>query len=163
MVKTIVRNLRFTLTGFSDDGHGSKNVTIKVNYLFFKLLQGLFQLASTTTTTAERTSKKTTILHVEHTSSRLHDHKKKFSYAFFMKDVNTTTKWEFFFLFLNSKRTFDLLRVDIVVHMVSLNSHCLTDKHQTDGSPCSAPLHFKTQSNLLSTLERNVKRSQTKP
>ena len=24
---------------------------------------------------------------MEHTSSRLHDHKKKFSYAFFMKDV----------------------------------------------------------------------------
>ena len=62
MVKTIVRSLGFTLTGFSDDGHGSKNVTIKVNYLFFKLLQGLFQLASTTTTTAERTSKKTTTI-----------------------------------------------------------------------------------------------------
>ena len=62
MVKTIVRNLPFTLTRFSDDGHGSENVTIKVNYLFFKLLQGLFQLASTTTTTAERTSKKTTTI-----------------------------------------------------------------------------------------------------
>ena len=58
MVKTIVRNLPFTLTGFSDDGHGSENVTIKVNYFFLKLLQGLFQLASTTTTTAARTSKK---------------------------------------------------------------------------------------------------------
>ena len=38
-------------------------------------------------------------------------------------------------------KTFYLLRVDIVVHMVSLNSHCLTDKHQTDGNPCSARLH----------------------
>ena len=51
-----------------------------------------------------------------------------------MKDVNTTRKWEFFFLFLNSKRTFDLLRVHIVVHLVSLNSHRLNDKHQTDGN-----------------------------
>ena len=56
-----------------------------------------------------------------------------------MKDVNATTKWKFFFLFLNSKRTFDLLRVRIVVHLVSLYSHRLTDKHQTDGNPCSAP------------------------
>ena len=172
MVKTIVHSLRFTLTGFSDDGHGSKNVTIKVNYLFsnfYRVYSNSHQRQPRRQRELPKNNnnsaliRKTTILHVEHTSSRLHDHKKKFSYAFFMKDVNTTTKWEFFLLFLNSKRTFDLLRVDIVVHLVSLNSHCLTDKHQTDGSPCSAPLHFKTQSNLLSTSERNVKRSQTKP
>ena len=33
---------------------------------------------------------------MEHTSSRPHDHKKKFSYAFFMKDVKHDDEMEIF-------------------------------------------------------------------
>ena len=144
---------RGLLGRFSDDGHGSENVTIKVNYLFSNFYRVYsnshqrqrrqkreLQKIKNINNNNSASMRKATILHVEHTSCRLHDRKKKFSYGSLMKDVNTTTKWDFFFLFLNSKRTFDLLRVHFIVHLIFLNSHHLTEKHQTDANPCFARL-----------------------